>query len=452
MNKLQVGFCRLDITPPLGAPIDGYTFKRYSEGVLDPIEVNAIAFSDSERRAVLLAVDVMLVSNKHAGEIRALVSERTGVSVDAVYITATHTHTAPSSPSPNQDKIADEYYAVMTRKVADAAVLALRDLSDARMGHGEGKAENVSFCRRFRMKDGSCQTNPGVGNPDIDHPMSLVDTRVGVLRFDRMGKDSVVIVNFPNHPDTVGGSLISADWPGAARRTVERVYSHVKCVLVNGAQGDINHVNVHPTGGYGNDLFNDFDDVARGYGHTKYIGRVVAAGVMQAYDKVEYTDVEEIGFLVKKILIPANKPTPEELPEARRIWKLHCEGRDEELPYMGMMLTTVVSEARRMVQLADAKDNFEMDLIGLRIGSVAFIGIPGEPFGDVGTQLKLADGLDMVLPTCITNGYQGYFPTFDAYSEGGYEARASLFRAGVAERIVAGGIDLLKELCTKADN
>ncbi len=32
----------------------------------------------------------------------------------------------------------------------------------------------------------------------------------------------------------------------------------------NGAQGDINHVNVHPKGGDLNGMFMDFDDVSRG--------------------------------------------------------------------------------------------------------------------------------------------------------------------------------------------
>ncbi len=451
MNKLQVGFKRTDITPPLGAPVDGYTFMRYSEGVLDALEVNAVALSDGERTVLLIALDLMLVSNSYAKELAEKIEAATAVPADAVYIAATHTHTAPGAPRADQDEVADDYYRFLTRAVVDAAVLAVADLKPAKMGFGIGKAENVSFCRRFRMKDGSCQTNPGVNNPNILHTISEVDTRVSVIRFEREGAESVVIVNFANHPDTVGGNLISADWPGAMRRTVEGVYGNVKCVFVNGAQGDINHVNVHPTGGYSNDLFMDFDDVARGYGHTQYIGRVVAAGVMQAYDKVEYVDVERVGALVKTILIPSNKPTLEELPEARRIWQMHKEGRDAELPYEGMMLTTVVSEARRMVQLADAAENFEMKLRGLRIGDIAFVGIPGEPFSDVGTQLKLGGEARLVVPTCITGGYQGYFPTYDAYAEGGYEARSSLFRAGVAERIVAGGIDLIKELYSEGE-
>ncbi len=80
------------------------------------------------------------------------------------------------------------------------------------------------------------------------------------------------------------------------------------------------------------------------------------------------------------------------------------------------------------------------------LGNVALIGIPGEPFMDVGRALKKAEGWDLVLPTCITNGYEGYFPMLDAYDEGGYEARSSRFKAGVAEIIVEEGLQLLKEI------
>jgi hypothetical protein len=40
----------------------------------------------------------------------------------------------------------------------------------------------------------------------------------------------------------------------------------------------------------------------------------------------------------------------------------------------------------------------------------------------------------------------GYFPMQSAYDEGGYEARSSSFKAGVAERIIEGAKELLKEI------
>ena len=143
------------------------------------------------------------------------------------------------------------------------------------------------------MKDGKVRTNPGVGNPDILHPIGDVDERVNVLRFDR-ADDSLVLVNFGCHPDTVGGSLISGDWPGFLRRRLEKSLDNVKCIFFNGAQGDVNHVNVNAKGGDFNDTFHDFDDVDRGYGHARHMGNVVAGAVLQVYDKVTYEDVDSL--------------------------------------------------------------------------------------------------------------------------------------------------------------
>ncbi len=54
---------------------------------------------------------------------------------------------------------------------------------------------------------------------------------------------------------TVGGCKISADWPGFVRRTVEKVLDNAKCIFFNGAQGDVNHVKVHPKEGDLNGMF-----------------------------------------------------------------------------------------------------------------------------------------------------------------------------------------------------
>ena len=82
----------------------------------------------------------------------------------------------------------------------------------------------------------------------------------------------------------------------------------------------------------------------------------------------------------------------------------------------------------------------------LAIGPVALVGIPGEPFTAIGVGIKEAEGWKCILPMCLTNGCEGYFPMKDAFDEGGYEARSSVFRGGVGEAIIDGGISLLNEL------
>ena len=456
MNKLLAGFSRLDVTPPMGIPIVGYYKPRFAEGVLDELEVNALALAVEDKKVVLLSVDNCGFSEPVANSYRDYICEVTKLPADCVFLHATHTHTGPSTcPTYKEDLVLvaeyennpllPEYFYYLRRKLADAAMLALKDLKPAKMGWAVGNAPKVAFVRRFRMKDGKVRTNPGVGNPDILHPIGDVDERVNVLRFDR-AEDSLVLVNFGNHPDAVGDSLISGDWPTLLRHRLEKALDNVKSIFFNGAQGDVNHVNVNAKGGDFNDTFHDFDDVDRGYGHARHMGNVVAAAVLQVFDKVNYTDVESLRTLEKTFQIPSSMPTAEEAKQAHIINDLHLSGRDSELPYEGMELTTVVAEAARMVRLEHGPKSFPMNFLGVAVGNVALFGIPGEPFTGVGRGLKEAEGWDLVLPCCLTNGCRGYFPMMDAYEEGGYEARSSSFKAGSAELIVKEGCQLLDEL------
>ncbi|MBQ8588264.1 MAG: hypothetical protein IJ454_02625 [Clostridia bacterium] len=446
MNKLKIGFSKVNITPMLGIEISGYFKTRLADGVLDELEINAMALECGDKKAVIMCADLCGIKQVLIKELKALITEATGLPAEAIFISATHTHTGPVVLPDSENELVQEYLKTLRHKAVDAAVLALADLNPAKMGFGVGQAPNVAFVRRFRMKDGSVQTNPGVNNPNIDHPIGDVDERVNVLRFDRECGDTVVLVNFGDHPDVVGGNKISADWPRFVRETVEKSLDNTKCIFLNGAQGDVNHVNVHPTGGYLNDLFMDFDDVARGYNHSRYIGRVVAGGVLQAFDKVKYSDIEEIKCIERPIHVPSNMAEPKDLPEAHRIADLHNAGKDSELPYQGMMLTTVVAEALRMVRLENGPEAFDMGLEGIAIGPVALVGIPGEPFTGIGRGIKDTEGFELILPVCAANGYEGYYPMKDAYDEGGYEARSSNFKSGVAEYLIEEGKALVKDL------
>lgn len=456
--KLQVGFSRVNITPQLGISISGYFVPRRAKGVLDELEVNCIAFRQGEKQSLMVTCDLLGIKQDYIEEIKQGIGAATGVAPEAIYIHGTHTHTGPyitkkadvrqgSELSIATDGTEEEeYYHFLCGRIKDAAVMALNDLKPATMGYGVGVAPNIAFVRRFRMKDGSLQTNPGVDNPNIVAPVGDVDERVNVVRFDREGGETVVTVNFGNHPDVVGGELLSGDWPALTRKTVEKTLDNTKCVVFNACQGDVNHVNVHPRGGYLNGMFMDFDDVARGYSHAQYMARVVTGGVLQAYDKVKYCNDTTLRYYQKKIELPSNMPTAEELPEAQRINALHVAGRDSELGYEGMMLTTVVAEAGRMVRLADGPAAFPMTVSGMAIGPVAFVGFPGEPFTGIGRGVKENPCFELVMHTCLTNGDEGYFPMEDAYKEGGYEARSSNFRAGVAERLIQEGNAVLEAM------
>ena len=406
------------------------------------------AFDDGEKKALIIAVDICLMAQKYYDMCKKAIEEATGICKDAIFINCSHTHTGPLlgkdfASDKGSSETYDEFFVTSMR---DAAVYALADLKEATIETASSVAKNISFIRRYRMKDGGVQTNPGVNNPDIVRPVGDTDDSVNVMRFDREGADTIVFVNFVNHPDVVGGSKISADWPGLLRKDVEKIIDGTKCIFFNGAQGDVNHVNVHPKGGDFNGMFNDFDGVSRGYAHAEYIARVVTGGVLQSFDKVNYVDVDTLVSKQKIMNVPSNRPDPKDMPEAHRINDLHNAGKDNEIPFEGMMLKTVVAEAARMVRLENGPDAFDMTLSAIVIGPVAIIGIPGEPFNGVGKGLKQTEGFDMIVPCCLTNGSEGYFPMQDSYDEGGYEARSSKFKAGVAEFIIEEGQKLLSSI------
>ena len=445
---LKVGFSRIAINPPIGVNLRGYFHQRLNEAILDDLEINTVAVEKDGVAVALVSIDCEAADTTYSEAAREYAAKATSLDKKAIFIHTTHTHVGPCFGREDAwtNDIDREYDSFVMKKIADSIVYALADLTPARMGIGVSKAERIGFNRRYLMKDGTTKTNPGVNNPDIVRSIGLLDERVNVIRFERECGDNVVIGNYGNHPDVIGNNKASADWPGFTRRIFEKAIDNTKCVFFNGAQGDINHVNVKPVGGDLNGMFNDFDDVTRGYAHSRHMGNVVAGALMNVYEKVEFIPVNEIKFVEEIVNVASNKPLPEEMEEARYIHQMHLDGKDAELPYQGMMLTTMVADAGRKVRLENAPEFFPMNLTAIKIGDVAFLGIPGEPFTGIGMGLKEAKDWKMVCPTCLTNGSRGYFPMKDSYDEGGYEARSSSYKAGVAETIIAEGTKILDNL------
>lgn len=447
MNNFKVGFGRVVINPTkIGMEIDGYYQVRKVEGILDNLEINALAISLKEKKAIILSVDHCGIENPVANKIRSYVSAKTKLPIEAIILAATHTHTAPYMRINSKDKLEIDYIDYVVTKAGEVSISALDALSPAKVGWGIGQAKRVAFPRRYIMKDGSIQTNPGLHNPNIISPVGNADENVYVVRFTREKAEDIVLVNFANHPDTIGGNKVSADWPGFLRRTLENAIPNTKCIFLNGTLGDVNHIDTAPKDWELNGMCKDFDDVYRGYTHARHIGNVVVGGVLQVYDKVKYVDIDDICFTQKTIQIEANTPAPEQIPEAEHINNLYLEGKDNELPYEGMELTTVVAEAARIMALKDGPEYFNILLSGLVIGPIAFFGIPGEAFGGIGKAIRESSKHEITITVGLCNGYEGYFPTQEAYDEGGYESRSSIFKSGVADKLIEEGNTLLSEL------
>lgn len=445
---MKAGFSRECITPKMGVSVSGYYKKRNAKGVLDDLYVSVASFCDGERKAVILGVDTLVMSSRQCDKYRKYIAEKCRMEETGIFINCSHTHTGPSiDVKPLEDNPGDsEYEEFLLGKMADAAMFAFDDMKDATLFAADGKAENISFVRRYKMKNGKTQTNPGVGNTEIDHALGVVNEQVKLLKVVRDGGDDIYIVNFGTHADTIGGEMISGDWPGFVTRTLEKALDGVKCVFLTGAQGDVNHINPNPTAFDRMGLdYDTFDSVPRSYSHARHMGQVVAGVVLQICEKAVPVNAEKINYETIEVVLPSNQDNSR-IEEAERIMKLHLEGRDGELPYEKMELTTVVAEARRIIALQNGPDSFAYTLSGLKIGDAVFLGTPGELFTEVGRRIQKSSPFENTFVCCLTNGGDTYFPTSSAYDEGGYEARTSFLKKGGDNIIVDGATKLFNKL------
>src|SRR5262249_26451435 len=145
--------------------------------------------------------------------------------------------------------------------------LAESNLTPARAWVNIGREEQLSFNRRFLLKDGTVVMNPGRGNPNIVRPVGPIDPDIAVVYFDSpQGQPLATYVNFALHVAVAGGSLFSSDFPHVIVDALAAVKGpDMLTIFTNGMSGNVNHVDVND-----NVSSNGYPEVAR-------IGTILAA-------------------------------------------------------------------------------------------------------------------------------------------------------------------------------
>ncbi len=440
---LKVGFGRVDITPSMGVDVPGYFNKRSVAGVLDPLLATAVVFDDGKNRAVIVSADTIGMNDHYTAVAKKHIAEACSLPQDAIFLHATHTHTGGfvcDNDVPAEAFEMSEYGTWLVHRLADATTLAINDLAEAKMSYTRGRVEDVAFVRRFRMKDGTVMTNPGWQNPDIDHALGTPDEESRLLIIKREGKPEIGIVNYQVHPDVIGGEFVSADFPGFVRRTYEENVPNSLCMYINGTQGDTNHVDVRRLQ----------DTWSHGYLRSEYMGKKIAFSVLSNYNLAEELSGDKVNFAEKTVTVKYNKGKPEEVEPAMRLAALYYETGSEAaaLPDVEPFMRKVelVAEACRIERLMNRPDYKELTVSALSVGDVVFAGFPGEPFTDIGRAIRKNSKFTLTMPVCCVNGYEGYYPTEQAFSEGGYETLDASFACGTAEKLLEASTEIVNSL------
>ena len=423
---LKAGFAKIDVTPPLGSTMAGYFLERHAEDILDPIQLVALAANDGENTVLLITADFLGMWDKWATEIRNLICKETGVPAEHIAIHCLHQHTSvkigynlhlyeEGYPGDFHDNI---YYEMLYRKFVDVAKMAINDMCEAEMSVAKGQtAEEISFVRRYRTKDGGIKTCPSRRIVDeLDGFAGEADNTVRLVKFTRNGAKDIALVNFSTHPDVIGGKKFSADWPGFVRRLTETDIQNVNCIVVNGAQGDTNHINVFAKNG-----------VRSGYEHSEYMGRIITDVVLNMWDKTEQKAVTKVSGQVQKRYVRTNISRIDDVEECQKLKKAYQEGEDvlQSLDERGETFRISALHTQPLFQM------IPISVIG--IGEVAIVGFGGEPFTQYAKDAREAAPEFFVICSCITNGNSGYLPTKDAFGDGGYESRRTDFTIELAD-------------------
>jgi len=425
---LQAGFATITITPPVGVALQGYFRTRISEGILDDLYARIMVLDDGERRVALVTSDLIGLSREVTAATRTLVAS--DVPADAVMLTATHTHTGPSVVDSKITPTNQEWVALLPQLIAGGIRAAIGRLQPAEIAVGIGHESSVAFNRRYRMKDGSVRTNPGIGNPDIVEAVGPIDPDVGVVcvRAQKDGNLLGVLVNYACHLDTTGGMLISADYPGHLTRVLHNAFGNELTVLFGtGTCGDINHIDVNATGEF------------RKMEHPRRIGTILAGEVIKVMSRMQQFESEVcVQGAREEIGLPYRQVTADEVAAARSVLE------DANTPKPSTFRPDRL-RAQRTVTLNEMTESSRLTQVqSLRLGDTAIVGVPGEVFVELGLEIKHHSPAAHTLVLELANDAIGYLPTAKAFTEGGYEVSSSLYAPDAGDILVEKTLKTIK--------
>jgi len=223
--RLKAGASAVSISPRPehlegGVYLGGYGgFRsRQARGVHDDIFSRALALSDGTSTVVLVALDLVGISNVQINRIRAEAASRAGLPEESILIASTHSHATPDLQG-LWGGVPESYREYLRERVVQSVVEAVSQLDDAELSAASVEAQGLTQNRR--------------GWP-------FTDTVLTVLQARRPGGKAIAtLVNFAVHPTVTGPENleVSRDFVGFLVEALETRLGGM-ALFINGDEGD----------------------------------------------------------------------------------------------------------------------------------------------------------------------------------------------------------------------
>lgn len=456
-DQLKAGAAEVIITPPVGSIIGHSYGIGISEGVNDDLHAKILVFEKEGVQTAFVACDLISLPHELVLRTRRMVERQTGIPSSHIIMTATHAHAGPQlNPSfwnavggePMQKS--REYYKNLPSKIVDGIQLAQEKLQQARISVGTVKQNSVNFNRRFLMKDGTFNTNPGRLNPDIVRPVGPIDPEVSVIYIESLDSEPIAtLVNFALHVAVMGGRYFTADFPGTLSSLLADVMGDdMVTIFTNGTSGNINHNDVTKPS-----QFNSREESVR-------IGTILAGDVLRTYPSLQDIEVNSLGIQTKTVELPVPEVEPGEIEWAKGIFERYGSQENPppfsdvveawriiDLSYMEGGLQSR-HETTTTVPLIEGGGAIESEVQAITLGDeLALVGFPGDAFVELGLAIKENSPFPFtVVSEQSGNGVLSYVPNRKAFSEGGYEVVSARFKPGGGELLVEATVRILIDL------
>jgi hypothetical protein len=434
VKRLIAGAGVADITPRDSQYLFGYPHvERYSIDVHDSLLSSAFYLSDDRTPLLFIANDIIFVGKATAQRVRQRIEEATGVPAAHILVSATHTHSGPSTvdyislaDDPFVPGVDPHYLQFFEDGIVEAGIEAVRRAQPAEVG--------------LAIADGA-----GVGTNRRD-PTGPADPQVPVLlaRSSANGAPIACMIVCSMHPTVLreGSKVVSGDFPGMARRFLQDHLLGPDCAVL------------HHTGPAGNQSPRH---VIRGntLEEARRLGETLGSAVAAAIGKITFDSSLELDAQRALVDLPRRAFPPvadvernlqhasQKLAHLRHIGAARQEVRGAEVDWFG------AEETLRLARLA-AEGRLEgvyqsclpAEVQALKVGPWTFVGWPGEVFVEYALAVK-AEARDTYVISLANGELQGYITTEAAAVEGGYEAANAIFTPEAGRMLVEATVGLI---------
>lgn len=448
---LRAGAATSNITPPLGSEVVGGFVPFPATHIHDELHARCLVLDDGSTKLALVVCDLLGLHRSVSVKARELIKSATGIPIENVMISGTHTHSAATALGERNfqaDQELDEYQNFVARRIADGVQRAVNLLRPCEIAFGSVDVPEHLFNRRWFMKEGTVpvnpfgkfdrvKMNPPGGSPNLLEPAGGTDPEVSFVAVREPGGRmiSIFAAYSLHYVGGVGDGHISADYFGVFCEALKALQvdgandQPFVALLANGTSGDVNNIN-----------FRNPRPSKPRYEQIRYVANDLAQKVHSAAGDLQWAKSAPLAARYRELDIKWRTVDDELLS-----W---IQATEAQVPAKLTSKDLAPIYAARIKRLAKASAQTKAPVQVLRIGDIVIGTSPCETFTETGIEFKQRSSFEKSFMVELAHGYYGYLPTPRHFELGGYETwpGTNLLEPNASVKLIDALLEMTAEL------